>query len=88
MKMKPKNHFLAFDLDTHLGKFIAFIRMAEGMSELDARTDARALLHCVFGGNRGIYAGRVVGDGTPVTEVPLEAWQEANNGWLLMKAEK
>lgn len=74
-------NYAAFNANTALGKFTAIVKLEEGMSRRDARSDAISLVKACIGEG----AVSVSEDFRSLAELPQEAWEDkkaAGWGWM------
>ena len=77
MKQAIGSEFMSFRIDSALGRYTAYVKMAQDMSEAEARADAISLVRSALHGS-----GRVAEQGVRVTDLPDDAWNEAAaDGW-------
>lgn len=76
---REQARFMGFNTDTALGKYTAIVKLEEGMSDRDARSDAISLMRASFG---GVSAVRVGDEARLLAEIPEGAWEDKNcSGW-------
>lgn len=76
---REQARFMGFNTDTALGKYTAIVKLEEGMSDRDARSDAISLMRASFG---GVSAVRVGHEARLLAEIPEGAWEDKNcSGW-------
>ncbi|MFA7522730.1 MAG: hypothetical protein WCY71_07410 [Halothiobacillaceae bacterium] len=76
---REQARFMGFNTDTALGKYTAIVKLEEGMSDRDARSDAISLMRASFG---GVSAVRVGDEARLLAEISEGAWEDKNcSGW-------
>lgn len=80
---REQARFMGFNTDTALGKYTAIVKLEEGMSDRDARSDAISMMRASFG---GFSAVRVGDEARLLAEIPEGAWEDKNClgwGWMM-----
>lgn len=80
---REQARFMGFNTDTALGKYTAIVKLEEGMSDRDARSDAISMMRASFG---GVSAVRVGDEARLLAEIPEGAWEDKNClgwGWMV-----
>lgn len=78
-KTRKPARFMGFNTDTGLGRYIVIVKLEDGMSVRNARSDAISLAHAAFGGFSAVKVGA---EAHLLAEIPEGAWDDNNcRGW-------